>query len=62
MFPKNRILSKEKTSLKFNKFLCISEGQDALIFGVLQLVMGLGQKVPGSKPGQPLIYCGSKVC
>jgi len=20
-----------------------------------------GQKVPGSKPGQPLIYCGSKV-
>jgi len=22
---------------------------------------GLGQKVPGSKPGRPLIYCGSKV-
>jgi len=22
---------------------------------------GSGQKVPGSKPGQPLIYCGSKV-
>jgi len=22
---------------------------------------GSGQKVPGSKPGRPLIYCGSKV-
>jgi len=23
-------------------------------------LFGLGQKVPGSKAGQPLIYCGSK--
>jgi len=25
-------------------------------------LIGSGQKVPGSKTGQPLIYCGSKVC
>jgi len=24
-------------------------------------LFGMGQKVPGSKAGQPLIYCGSKV-
>jgi len=24
--------------------------------------IGLGQKVPGSKTGQPLTYCGPKVC
>jgi len=24
-------------------------------------LFGLGQKVPGSEAGQPLIYCGSKV-
>jgi len=25
-------------------------------------LFGLGQKVPGSKVGRPLIYCGPKVC
>jgi len=25
-------------------------------------LIGSGQKVPGSRPSQPLIYCGSKVC
>jgi len=25
-------------------------------------LFGLGQKVPWSKAGRPLIYCGSKVC
>jgi len=25
-------------------------------------IIGLGQKVPGSKTGQPPTYCGSKVC
>jgi len=24
--------------------------------------IGSGQKVPGSKTGRPLIYCGSKIC
>jgi len=35
------------------------------IFFALQVkknVLGSGQKVPGSEPGWPLIYCGSKVC
>jgi len=25
-------------------------------------LIGSGPKVPGSKPGWPLIFCGSKVC
>jgi len=25
-------------------------------------VIGLGQKVPGPEPSQPLIYCGSMIC
>jgi len=25
-------------------------------------VIGSGRKVPGSQPGRPFIYCGSKVC
>jgi len=29
---------------------------------VKKISLGLGQKVPGSKPGWSLIYCGSKVC
>jgi len=37
------------------------------IFQILALLVkknliGSGQKVPGSKQGQHLIYCGSKVC
>jgi len=27
-----------------------------------KILTTLGQKVPASEPGQPLIYCGSKVC
>jgi len=30
-------------------------------FGIQKNCFGSGRKVPGSKPGQPLIYCGSKV-
>jgi len=44
-----------KISLKNPKFfIFFSSDQKNLI--------GSGQKVPGSKTGQPLIYCGSKVC
>jgi len=33
-----------------------------LSVSVERSISGLGQKVPGSKAGRPLIYCGSKVC
>jgi len=44
----------QKFPLKMSKFsIFFPLGQKKLL--------RVGRKVPGSKPGQPLIYCGSKV-
>jgi len=36
-------------------------GKSPLKMSNLSILFPLGQKVPGSKAGRPLIYCGSKV-
>jgi len=44
-----------KISLKMSNFSIFS-------LQVKKNLLGSGQKVPRSRAGQPLIYCGSKVC
>jgi len=43
-----------------------SLGQEKLVFSIFipsskKNLLGLGQKIPVSEPGHPLIYCGSEV-
>jgi len=47
--------------LKFGKFCLKTSNFQFFSLRVKKNCFGSGQKVPGSKPGRPLIYCGSKV-
>jgi len=46
----------------FGKFPLKIQKNSIFALWVKKNLVGSGQKVPGSKPGWPLIYCGSKVC
>jgi len=47
--------------LEFGKFPLKTSNFSFFSLRVKKNCFGLGRKVPGSKPGRPLIYCGSKV-
>jgi len=47
---------------EFGKFPLKMSNFQFFSLRVKKNLFGLGQKVPGSKMGWPLIYCGSKVC
>jgi len=46
---------------EFGKFLLKMSNFSIFSLWLKKNLFGLGRKVPGSKMGQPLIYCGSKV-